>query len=188
MEEGEVLKNLSKCIGVLVVSFILFVSMVACSTNSSTQEISPEEVIVAVQSEFEAVLNIKYKELQATATIKQDLPQKCTIAFTSPESLKDMYFEMDKETVLIDYKGLKLKSEIKDMPNSAFVKMVVFAIDQISKNNGIRMKLEGNAFIISGELESGGFDMVLDATNTNILKLMIPEQQLEIEFVNFKFI
>lgn len=182
------MKNLSKIMGALVVSFVLFISMVSCSATPSAQEISPEEVSVAALSEFEAVLNIKYKELEATATIKQDLPQKCSVAFTSPESLKDMYFQMDKETILIDYKGLKLESKIKDMPNSAIVKMVVFAIDQVGKKNGMRMKLQDNALIVSGQLESGAFDLVLDATNTNILKLMIPEQQLEIEFVNFKFI
>ncbi|MEG2295157.1 MAG: hypothetical protein RSB96_00230 [Oscillospiraceae bacterium] len=171
------------------VSLILCIFMASCASISSQDKIiTKEEVSATVTSEFEAVLNIKYKELQATATIKQDLPQKCSIMFTSPQSLKDMYFEMDKETVLIDYKGLKLESRIEDIPNSSVVKLVVFAIDQVAKKNGIRMKLQDTALIVSGALEGGVFDLVLDATNANILKLIIPEQQLEIEFINFKFI
>lgn len=137
---------------------------------------------------FETTANIKYKEIEATAVIKQESPKSCSVTFSSPPSLKDMEFNFHSEGIDLTYKGLSFTFDPSSLPGKAVAEIVVKSIQKAFKNENISLDFKDDVITIAGVLESGEFILTLDAQSENLLKLSIPGEELEIEFINFKFL
>jgi len=168
------------------ITFLLLLVMASCQRAQT--KLKPEDITKNISSSFETVANISYKSLKATARISQKSPGECTVTFSSPSSLKDMKLNYTSEKLSVSYKGLSFDFNPQEMPDSAVAGMIVKAFNNAVNSEGIKVKFEDNAFVIEGSMNTSTFYLKLDSKNSNLLKLEVPSEQLEVEFVNFKLV
>ena len=97
-------------------------------------------------------------------------------------------FLFEKDSMTVDYKGMKVTMDPADLPDSAVAKLLISAIDQAAKKDGVSVSFEDAALVISGETADSTFYLRIDATDANVMTLSVPAEELEVEFVNFSFI
>ncbi len=66
--------------------------------------------------------------------------------------------------------------------------MVLTALNAALNDDGISVREEEGRLIVDGTIDAGDFSLIIDAENGNILKLSMPENDLELEVLNFKFL
>lgn len=170
-----------RCVG-LIVAFLL--GLCGCAAGGGT----PGNPLPEHSGNFDTSATISYKDLKATATITQETPKACAVTFTSPPSLTDMSFVFQGETVELGYKGVSFTFDPATLPGGAVAGMTVSAINKAMKDDGISVDYTAGVLTLNGVMESGEFSLRLDAENGNLLKLSVPAEELEIEFVNFTFL
>lgn len=137
---------------------------------------------------FQTTAKVTYKELETVMTIYKK-PMNCAeVAFVSPESLKDIKLVFYPDRVAVRYKELAFDFVPDSIPGKAASKLVLDAINAALKDDGVSVSQTDGCVTISGQLESGSFALVIDAKSGNILKLSIPDSQLELEVLNFKIL
>lgn len=161
--------------------------LAGCAGGGKQLAPDTDEVVGKINSGFETTAVIHYKEIEAQAVMNKQDTGGCSIEFSSPKGLEGMRVEFLQEKVQVAYKGLSFDFNPDSMPGKAVAKMVVSAIDAATKEEGVRVSLENDVLTMTGTIESGEFILKLDPKQGNILKLSIPQSELEIEFLNFKF-
>lgn len=131
---------------------------------------------------------ITYKELKARALISQETPASCSVVFESPQSLSDMAFVFRRDNVDVNYKGLSFTFEQDSLPAAAVAKLAVSAINRAMRDDGLEVMLDNGTFEVKGMLESGEFILKINEETGSLMKLLIPAEELEIEFENFTFL
>lgn len=170
--------------GILVTICLCLLCLTGCGSKAEEQSTPLKKH----SGNYSSTANITYKELQATATITQESPQSCAVVFSSPPSLKDMAFVFHKDNVDLNYKGMSFSFNPNSLPGGAVAGMAVSAINTAMRDDGLQVELADDALEVSGVMQSGEFKLRLDAKNGNLLKLSVPAEELEIEFVNFQFL
>ena len=66
--------------------------------------------------------------------------------------------------------------------------MVLTTLNAALNDDGISVREEEGRLIVDGTIDAGDFSLIIDAENGNILKLSMPENDLELEVLNFKFL
>ena len=141
-----------------------------------------ETVSEAVQKPFDAVAQIKMGGIEATADLNKSEDGVFSFAFTAPKTLAGMTITMDKENIGLSYLGLSIEADSEAVLNSAVTKAIVAAVNKAAEPNGITIGVEGTAFTVRGETESGEFLITLDQRNQSLLSLSIPNLDLECHF------
>jgi len=169
---------------------ILFFFIFIRGGKPSAQSTDPAEnqVLQNLSGNFDATANINYKGISATATITQDSPLSCLVAFTAPDTLKDMRFEFSRDSVEVSYKGLSFDFDPSSVPGGSVANLAVSAINKVLLKEGLALSYEDGALAVGGSNENGAFTLVLDEETGNFLKLSVPDHQLEIDFSNFAFL
>lgn len=156
-----------------------------CSDNPLAQISSPLEKHSGM---YDATANISYRGLDATATISQTTPDRCSVQFSSPASLQDMAFVFTEDSVDVSYRGLSFSFDPGSMPSAAISKLAVSAINSSFLDENIELTRTDSGILLDGVSDGGEFTLQLDGESGNFLKLSIPSQELEIEFENFRFL
>ncbi|MDL2233593.1 hypothetical protein LJC63_08480 [Ruminococcaceae bacterium OttesenSCG-928-L11] len=176
-------------IAVVLAVGLLCLGIVSCSNRQKLlTPAKPENPLPAHSGNYQSSASIRYGELEATATIIQETPRACAVTFTSPPSLADMSFVFQEGVVDLGYKGLAFTFDPHSVPGGAVAKVAVSAINKAMKSDGVAVDYSDGALSLSGVMESGEFVLRLDAENGNLLKLLVPAEDLEIEFLNFTFL
>jgi hypothetical protein len=110
------------------------------------------------------------------------------VTFTSPESLADVAFVFWGDKVELNYKAMSFTFDPNSVPGGAVARIAVGAINTALSGKGLAVQYTDNALTLSGTLDSGDFILRVDQNDQSLLRLSIPEQQLDIEFVNFTFL
>jgi len=167
----------------LLICATLLLTLVSCSRPKT-----PENLFEEHSGNFDTVANISYKELSATARITRETPRSCSVTFTSPESLSDIAFVFWDDRVELNYKAMSFAFDPNSVPGGAVARIAVGAINTALDGRGLAVEYTDNALTLSGALDSGSFTLRVDQNDQSLLKLSIPDQQLDIEFVNFSFL
>lgn len=154
----------------------------------SKEEIKPKPPLSKHTGNYTTDARIKYKELSAVAKISQETPSSCSVEFESPPSLSGMAFVFKSDKVDLNYKGLSFTYSPESIPGGAIAKLATSAINRAMKDDGLSVVQEDGALRINGVMESGSFSLTLDKKTGNLMKLSVPEEELEIEFENFTFL
>lgn len=170
----------------LLIAILVFAGLSACSRQTPVR--TPVNLLTEHSGNFDATANITYKELRATATIVQETPRACSVTFSSPASLKDMSFVFREGVVDMAYKGLAFTFDPQSLPGGAAAKIAVAGINRAMKDDGITVDYTEGILSLSGIMESGEFSLRLDPESGNLMKLSVPAEELEIEFINFTFL
>jgi hypothetical protein len=169
---------------VMLLGAVLLVSMAACSSGV----IPPKNPLDEQSGNFDTIANISYKELSASARITRENPRSCSVTFTSPESLADIAFVFWGDKVDVNYKALSFTFDPNSVPGGAVASITAGAINAALSGRGLEVDYIDGALTLSGTLDSGDFSLRVDQNDGNLLMLSIPEQRLEVEFVNFTFL
>ena len=157
--------------------------------DESGKEISiPSEVSEAYTGSYNTTANIKYKDITAQAVFTRDAGGTVAVTFLSPSSLQDIKFVYTDQAVTVSYKEMEFSLDPNSFLASSVTKTVIAAIDAVTKQNGVRVQLQDQGLTVSGQMETGTFELILDKENGNALRLKVPQDELEVEFVNFSFV
>lgn len=179
--------------------FTIFLAATACvlgvvllfdllGGSDKLKDNTKDKVIAKTQEAFETTANIKYKDIEAAVVIVNTPPKTCTVEFLSPKGIKGMSFFFEGNDISIDYNGMSFTFNPNTLPGGAVAKMVVSTINAATSKEGVTVALEKNVLEIAGESEAGAFILKLDRDNGNFIRLSIPENEFEMEFVNFNFL
>ena len=176
---------MKKACALLAVLFIIF-TVAACAKKSQNNS----NAAVELAKPFESTITVHYKDINAVVKLAKRQPGYCRLSFTAPEALKDMTVEFTLDKVNIDYKTLRTSFNPSTIPGSALSKMLVSAIDKATKEDGVRIEYKDDIMLISGKLEGEGSEFILriDRNNGNIIRLSVPADDFEAEFLDFNFI
>ena len=141
-----------------------------------------------LENAFETNLNIKLGEMQAEAVFIRESPSSCTVRMLSPDSIKGTEMVFTEDKMHISYMGLSLSVDPNSVPGSAAIKLLISALDSSLQQEGVDLSYENRVLTATGEAGTGRFTLKIDPENGNLLSLSIPEEELEIEFKNFKFL
>lgn len=167
---------------------VLLCGFLLIFTSCSQKNKKPEDIFAGHTGNYSTSAKIAYKELKATARISRETPVSCSVVFESPESLKDMAFVFQRDSVDLNYKGLSFNFEQDSLPATAVAKIAVSAINRAMRDDGLSVALDGGVLEITGMLESGEFILRVNGETGSLMKLLVPAEELEIEFENFTFL
>lgn len=170
-----------------VTSLVLAFLLLFCGCGTTGENVPGKTPLAEHSGNYRTTAHINYKDLKASASISQETPSSCSVVFESPPSLKEMAFVFRQDSVDLSYKGLSFSFNPDSMPGGAVAKLAVSAINKAMKDEGLNVALDGSALEVTGMLENGEFSLKLDGKTGNLLKLSVPAEELEIEFVNFQF-
>ncbi len=170
--------------GILALCLLLAGCAGAGKKNTQAAKKTAEKLDAA----FESNLEIKLGDLQAEAIFTRQSPGSCTVRMLAPESLKDTELVFTEDKVNISYMGLSMSVDPASVPGSAAIKLLISALDTTLKQEGVDLEYDNRVLTASGKAGTGEFIFKIDPEKGNLLNLSIPDEQLEIEFKNFKFL
>ncbi len=173
---------------VLLVVLAVSLLLGGCAGADRKSKAAAEKAAEKLESAFESNLNIKLGELQAEAVFVRQAPGSCTVRMLSPESIKDIEMVFTQDKVQISYMGLSMSVNPASVPGSAAIKMLIGVLDTPLRDEGVNLSYDNQVLTATGSTGSGEFIFKIDPENGNLLNLSIPDEALEIEFKNFKFL
>jgi len=173
-------------LAVILTAFVLLMCW-GCSKRTQRSSPSPKDVAAVLAQPFDAKATLKLKDLVMTADINRTGPGQATVQINEPQTLSGMAFVYDGEDVSVSYRGLTVKLREDSVLVSSVAEMIVRSIDAASSGSGVDVRLDGGALTVSGESDSGRFQITLDKENGSIATLNIPELDFECRFDDFLF-
>lgn len=171
----------------LLAAAVLLLSAAGCNTGQN-QEKTAEEVRRKLNQSFQTTAKVKYKELETVIKLYKK-PMNCAdVTFESPDSLKDMRLTFYTDKVSIQYKDMSFDFLPDSMPGQAASKLVLSALNTALNDDGVSIEQKDGQLLIKGKISEGEFLLMIDAESGNILKLSIPDSELEMEILNFKIL
>lgn len=183
------MKRLAMRLGVVAFVLLLCMGMTACNKTNEDVQSHYESLLNTLDNPYETTAKIKYKDIEARLPeFTRGRPGYCIVEMGGSSLLEGLNFLFEKDSMTVDYKGMKVTMDPAELPNSAIAKLLVSAIDQAAQKDGVSVEFEDTALVISGETADSTFFLRIDATDANVMTLSIPAEELEVEFVNFSFI
>lgn len=147
----------------------------------------PANLASTMSKGFDAGATIRMKDLVMVGDINKTKSGALTIAIKEPKHLKGMTFEYDGDDVSVSYKGIKIKLDENSKLVSSALSVIVNAIDKASSDSGVNVGIDGKALIVSGDCDSGKFDIKLDKKTGSMISLKLDELDFECNFDDFVF-
>lgn len=158
-----------------------------CNSNKQNEQ-TTAELQQKINQSFQSTAKVRYGEFETVMTIYRK-PMNCAeVVFVSPDTLKDIKLVFYTDKVAVRYKELAFDFDPESMPGQALGNLVISSINTALEDEGVQIRQENSQLIVSGQIAEGDFYLVVDSTNGNILKLAIPDSDLEMEILNFKIL
>lgn len=170
----------------LLLSAAMLLTMGGC--NAENKELEAKAAQEKLAQSFRTTAKMTYKSLSTEIEIYKK-PMNCAVvSFAAPDSLKDMKLTFYTDHVTMSYKDQEFDFMPDSLPGKAASRLVISAINAAMSDQGISVEQTEDQLIIKGSIEEGDFLLTIDAKNGNILKLSIPQSELELEILNFKIL
>lgn len=167
----------------LLAACLLSVGFMGCAKNGDVKTPLPK-----LAESFETTAHVRYRELDTIMTLYKK-PLNCAqVTFESPESLRDLQMTFYTDKVALQYQNLDFQFTPGSLPGEAAAKLVLSALNTVLEGTGVTVSREDGILRVEGQLDEGAFTLTADAKNGNILKLSIPERELEMEVLHFKIL
>lgn len=162
--------------------------MLAGCGDKSAVSADEARILSGLSSPFHTSASIRYGSLTAETTVARDSPLSCTVVFTAPESLRDMAYTFREESVELSYKGLQFSFDPSGVPDRSAAKAMVSALAAATQGTLTQARRQGNELEAQGTGPRGLFTLLLDAESGALIKLSVPQEELEIIFSDFSFL
>lgn len=177
-----------KIFSALALFFAVTITFTGCNLLGDDKEELKSEASIQSTQPFNTEAKIEYGTLNAVVNIAKDKEQKYDIEFTSPETLEGMSFSVNGNKVMLSYKDINMEMTTDEFFNSSIVKMLISSLNKVTSQNGVDIDINDTNITITGTLENGNFELILNKDNMDMLNLNIPSQDFKLEFNNFNFI
>lgn len=152
------------------------------------EESAAEQMRQNLSQSFQTTAKVRYGELKTEMTIYKK-PMNCAVVtFQSPESIRDIKMTFYTDKVTVQYGDLSFDFTPDSVPGKAASKMILSALNTALNDQGVRFEEQDGKLLVTGTIEEGDFSLVIDGENGNILKLSIPQNDFEVEILNFKIL
>lgn len=175
-------------VGTVGVIFACICSGCAEKSQSNSPAASPQKIAETLNASYTSTMEIAYHDIKAVATLDQQFPGNYKLSFTEPEVMNGMILETEGQTVNITYRGLSARFTTDQFFNSTMAKTVITTLNNVTAQDGLEFTMEDNSLAITGKGNTGDFQLIIDPQNGNLMKLNIPEQELSINFKDFRFL
>lgn len=163
----------------IVILLVLIGVFWVCSSNGNNAD---DIVPLNLEQGFTAKANIHFGDIEATADINRIGDGVCNITLISPKALNGMNFQYNGSDLQISYLGMTVKMDDDSLLANAMTSAIVKAVDTAARGSGISMKKSGKTVVLKGENDNGNFELQVDKNTGSLLKLTIPEMDLECTF------
>lgn len=171
----------------LIVIVVVFGILMFASCGKKGADPVPKSVSESLSRPFDAKAAIKMKDLVLEADINRTSPGKATIQVNEPKSLAGMNFTYDGKDIVVSYHGLSVKLDENSKLVSSLLSIIVNSIDKAASPSGVDVSLQGDQLVVSGESDSGKFNVTLDKNSRSIVSVSVPELDFECRFDDFIF-
>ena len=122
--------------------------------------------------------------LQAQITQSEDC---CLIEVLAPEHLEGLSFTVDSietDNLTVSYKGISIQPDA--MPAANLGSMVAGTLKALSQPEGMTIAESAEGWCATGEMDAGGYALLLGKTDYMPIGLTIPDAGLSITFTSFE--
>ena len=122
--------------------------------------------------------------MQAQITQSEDC---CLIEVLAPEHLEGLSFTVDSietDNLTVSYKGISIQPDA--MPAANLGSMVAGTLKALSQPEGMTITESAEGWCATGEMDAGGYALLLGKTDYMPIGLTIPDAGLSITFTSFE--
>lgn len=180
-------KSFIACLLIIMVLFVLLMAWGCSKRQPAEKAPDAEQLAASIGRPFEAKATIRMEELTLTADINKTAENAVTIIVNEPAALSGMRFTYDGQDITVSYLGLSVKLDQDSRLVSSMATGLINAINRASSPGGIHVRMEESGVAVSGQSDSGDFQLMLDPQNGSIASVNLPELDLECRFNDFLF-
>ena len=167
-----------------ILCFILIFSLTCCAPEQSTQPVNP---LAAKPVTFIAECTIVCDTLLATAVIKRETPQACTVEFKTPTSLEGLTFTLQQDHIDLSYNSIMFSIKANSVPSGMIVTAIMESLNAAMLDKDIIVVKSGDTVTLNGVIRGADFVLTIKETSGEILQLEIPERNITVDFISFTF-
>ena len=169
---------MKRVFGILLAAALLL-GAAGCGAKAR-EESAAEQMRQNLSQSFQTTAKVRYGGLETEMTIYKK-PMNCAVVtFQSPESIRDIKMTFFTDKVTVQYGDLSFDFTPDSVPGKA--------LNAALNDQGVRFEEQDGKLVVTGKIEEGDFSLVVDGENGNILKLSIPQNDFEVEILNFKIL
>ncbi len=135
-----------------------------------------------VTTDFSCEFTARYGQMQTEGTLTRYSAGTLELAFSSPETLQDVVFLWDGETIKVRYHDMTFQITPSALPESALGETVMRVLDEIARGGGTKTE-NGDTVTVSGTQDGVEYTYVYNAQNGTPRSLSVPSYDLEVAFV-----
>lgn len=166
--------------------FLVAAALSGCAGGVAVKpDVNPSEQL---GKPFESTVSIRYHGMEATAHLVRQAPGCSRLSFQSPKALEGLSVEITTDRVDIGYSGLHTSLAPGLLPESAIPELIAGVINAAGRETGVTADSKNGVLTLSGQTESGTYELRLDAKSGNILSLSVPAAKLEAVFQDFNYL
>lgn len=137
---------------------------------------------------FSAKANIQLGDTRIVADINKTAPDALTLQIEEPASLKGLMCYYDGTDISLRYKNMQVKLTDDTLLSRVAAAAIVSAVNATSDDTGISIQNQDGKTILQGNFEQGAFTLEIDPKSGSLMKLSVPNLELECEFSDFAFL
>lgn len=150
-------------------------------------EAPSKEIQQDLSQPFTATATVRLDQMTLTADVNKTSPQKFTLKVSEPKSLEGLTFDYNGEKIGVSFKGMSVDIADDSLTAKIMAGLILKSINAASEESGVTVVQQDNGLLIQGENENGDFEILLDRENGSILKVNMPDLDLECSFSDFLF-
>ena len=156
-------------------------------SGCSKKETPSQEMQQSISQPFTAKATIRLENMTLTADVNKTSPQKFTLKVSEPKSLEGLTFDYDGERIGISFRGMSVDIADDSLTAKFMANLILKSINAASAESGVTVTQQDDGLLIQGENENEDFEILLDRQNGSIIKVSMPEMDLECSFSDFLF-
>lgn len=166
-----------------VLAAVLVLGLPGCANKQETPKTLP-----ALEQPFQMTAQVRHKQQISVMTIDYQLPQGATVKFENPDSMQGVMLSFDPQKVEMTLDDLRFTYTSGSFPAQATSRQILSAIFAAANAEQPDISRGQEGLTLAG-LDGGvAYQILFDETSGNILKLSIPDEELEMQTLNFKFV
>lgn len=161
------------------ISFILVISLCACSGGGKNVKFTPQ-----LNQPFVVTAKIQYGDQESDAVFRRYGKANWDIEFSSPNTLAGVILSFRDDKVDASYKGLSFSVPKTALPVKSIISAFIEAVDTNADKPELEAVEKDDMMEVSGELQQGKYTLKLDK-NGGIAEYSMPNLELKITFSDF---
>lgn len=161
-------------------SFVMVISLCACSGGKSTVKFTPK-----LNQPFSVSAEIDYNDTESQAVIRRYGKGNWDVEFSAPNTLAGVVLSYRDDKVEASYKGLSFSVPKSALPIKSIISSLIEVVDTTAEMPEVNAVEDEGVMEIEGELEQGKYVLKLDK-NGGLVEFDMPNLNLEIDFTDFR--